>query len=179
MVKTQDGVPLHELDRTDSRQPIGEFHTAFSCSAGIASSRPGRVFSKARRARSVNAGRLFGGHPQGLALTGRAPCYDWQTPCRSSACPLLAAAIVRPVGPSPRLPARRPKAWLIGRACRSPASRPVDNCQGGILPSWWLVPSGRAVNFLSLPGPRHGRSTPTNGHIGIATGPGKECHELP
>ena len=82
---TQDGVPLHELDRTNSSPTNRRISYRFSCSAGIASSRPGRVFSKARRARSVNAGRLFGGHPQGLALTGRAPCYDWQTPCRSSA----------------------------------------------------------------------------------------------
>ena len=37
---------------------------------------------------------------------------------------------------------------------------------------------GVRSTFPVLPGPRHGRSTPTNGHIGIATGPGKGCQDL-
>jgi hypothetical protein len=76
--------------RSKIHQCGGRFpFTAFSCSAGIAFS-----------------GRYFSGRPKGLALTGRAPCYDL-----AEAVPIigmvlvkgwfLAAAIVARQGPRP------------------------------------------------------------------------------
>ena len=59
-------------------KPMAVNRTAPSfCSAGIASFRPGRADSPQHGAQGrVQDDRHFSGRPQGLSLTGRAPCDD-------------------------------------------------------------------------------------------------------